>query len=77
MSVAVWRVKGVQRRLVLALDIWKSKVRLKTSLSRNPIVPECEEDGLVFVASFQVSILHHSGPRTIYAQRIEHGAENY
>ena len=47
------------------------------TVSRNSIVPACEEDGSVFFASFQVSILHHSGPRTIYAQRIEHGAENY
>ena len=77
MSVTLWRVKGVQRRLVLALDIWKSKVRLKTSVSRNPIVLECEEDGLVFFASFQVSILHHTGPRTIYVQRIDHEEENY
>ena len=26
------------------------------TVSRNPIVPECEEDGPVFFASFQVSI---------------------
>ena len=47
------------------------------TVSRNSIVPACEEDGSVFFASFQVSILHHTGPGTIYVQRIDHEEENY
>ena len=39
------------------------------TVSRNPIVPECEEDGPVFFASFQVSIfiqaLEPSTPREL------------
>ena len=47
------------------------------SISRNSIVPACEEDGSVFFASFQVSILYHSSPGTIYVLRTEHEIENY
>ena len=47
------------------------------TVSHNSIVPTCGEDGSVFFASFQVSILYHSGPGTIYVLRIEHGIENY
>ena len=35
------------------------------------------EDCSTLFESFQVSILHHSGPGTIYAQRVEHEVENY
>ena len=47
------------------------------TVSHNSIVPTCGEDGSVLFASFQVSILYHSGPGTIYVLRTEHEIENY
>ena len=50
------------------------------SISRNSIVPACEEDGSVFFASYKKMVqysLHLTGPGTIYVQRIDHEEENY
>ena len=70
MSIAVWRVKEVQGKVGLSSrHLEKQGKTGNITVSRNPIVPEYEEDGSVFFASFQVSIfiqaLEPSTPREL------------
>ena len=64
--------------LVLAI-CWRSPVRsfLYYATSHLKTVFSGDEDSSAYFESFKVSILHHSGPGTIYAQRSEEEGVTY